>query len=386
MKHSSTFSTCCSLAFTGSTGLPFNSVHGGNTLNGRCAEKLVQQQFVPRRRRCGNESISNTRKTKTTTTAIFIWSADHEEDYDEMNMSDHRQHQNNNNNNDENDELNEQQQDEWSRTWRRSNNSPSPSPSSSPNINSGNNNSSMNEILVALNEITNGPEDMDGIRKLAPLSVCDAFRRVIQNIIGTLPGDCYDVSISCERHSISHLMQSCLQTGYATRNGEIRHILNDSMPSTSVSLSSYNKNGVWGGVVNENDEKEEICARDYIDMLEKENLSLKNRINSNNSNNNSLVEFLNGLEMDEIDGLYNAMSNDVQYTFKKCIVSVTGVVGHLNNEDVTTTYTMRRDYVGRMMLWCLHVGYKVRDIEHCCAMKRMFNNNNNNRAYSPSPK
>lgn len=86
-----------------------------------------------------------------------------------------------------------------------------------------------NRLYGALRDNTNGPDDVDRLRVLASDNASDAFRRIVMGILGTIPGDTYEVVITSDRGGVSRLMQSSLSTGYALRNAEFRMILNETM-------------------------------------------------------------------------------------------------------------------------------------------------------------
>lgn len=333
---------------------------------------------IARRRRRYNDATGNNhihrRSGSSTTTAIFIWTPELDDDLNEHG-----------------DDSVFDQGDSY--TYNRKSQSSSSAandintdPTATDGYSRGLNRNET-EILRALNRVTYGPHDLEGIRRLTSFNVIDAFRIIVQNLLGTLPSDIYDNVLSFDRINLIKLLSSSLRTGYATRNAEIRFTLKDSVTSSSVSSAPFNStsqinttgkasdvnlNDVWGIVSSispTSTGSEETCARNYIRMLQKENELLKQTLSK--TRKNRLVEFLEGLKVDEVESLHMEMSSEIENVFKQCILQV---VGNLDSDQIQTNYTMRRDYVSTLLLWCMHVGYKVRDVEQRLQMKNLFHN------------
>lgn len=358
-----------------------------NFLNKRHPDTGSQGQshvIARRRRRCNgpaNNTTTHQHRANSTTTAIFIWTPEHDDDINDI----------------EDDGFYEQNDSYRHNVRKPSSSSSSPhasARSNDDNINDADNscasdvhslNRNETEILRALHRVTYGPHDLEGIRRLTSFNVIDAFRTIVQNLLGTLPSDIYDNVLSFDRVNLIKLLSSSLRTGYATRNAEIRYTLRESVnasPSTTSSSASssfghkhndVNLNDVWGIVSNissnSSSNPDEICARNYIRMLQKENEMLKQSLSS--SRKNRLVEFVESLKLEEVESLHMEMSSEIENVFKKCILQI---VGNLDSDQIQTNYTMRRDYVSTLLLWCMHVGYKVRDIEQRLQMKNLFHN------------
>lgn len=240
-------------------------------------------------------------------------------------------------------------------------------------------------------------------------SAADAFRRIVTGILGTIPGDTYEVVITSDRGGVSRLMQSSLSTGYALRNAEFRMILNESMQTQFVSpqndlktslrdlsdstgvkdlfssepdyMRSVPKRGkvdasaIRGSVQwwdSEREVKQEMNGPDYVAKLEAENELLRERLAAtqiHDANSNRLMDFMRTLNPEKIAALQVNLSADAVDAFKRVVKSV---LGDLSPGKVQMTYTTNRDYLGQLTFWCLLVGYCIRNLEKRLEMTKIF--------------
>lgn len=290
-----------------------------------------------------------------------------------------------------------------------------------------------NAVYSALRAQTTGPDDIDRMHGLTSDSATDAFRQVITGIFGNMPTDAYDIVITCDRASVSRLMQSALSTGYAIRNAEIRMLLNETMSSSSpqsassaaapktgnasrsrekgekkstskasapspsnksapttmfegfISDGDFIRTLSWRGNVDvcgvkgsvrwwdiEGERERQLDAKEYITRLEAENELLRERLGAstwNGTERNRLIEFMKTLNADKLSSLQTSLTADGANALKKTVRSV---LGELDGRHVQTTHAMRRDYLAQVSQWCLFVGYTVRNIEKRLEMTKMF--------------
>lgn len=261
-----------------------------------------------------------------------------------------------------------------------------------------------NGLYATLRKHTTGPDDVDRLRALATESASDAFRRIVMGILGSIPGDTYEVVITSDRRGVSRLMQSSLSTGYALRNAEFRMVLNESMAAKSakmgrrkqerdgaavgdlfaadpeymrdvprrgkVDLNSIEGNVRWWD--NEREAKQEMKGKDYMRKLEAENELLRERLAAtqiHDQNNNKLMDFMRTLNPEKIAALQANLSQDAIDAFKEI---VKGVLGELSPSKVQMTYSTSRDYLAQLTFWCLLAGYCIRNFEKRLEMTKVF--------------
>lgn len=258
-------------------------------------------------------------------------------------------------------------------------------------------------LYRAVRRYSNGPDDVTRLRGLTTDCAADAFRRVVMGILGTIPGDAYEIVITSDRGGVSRLMQSSLSTGYALRNAEFRMALNDSMDSGRKKrraldrdfdgdvydlfssepdyLRSVPRRGkvdasaVEGTVRwwdSDREMKQEKNAADYIAKLEAENELLRERLGAtqiHDANSNKLMDFMRTLNPDKISSLQANLSPDAIGAFKQVVKSV---LGELSPGKVQVTYSTSRDYLAQLTFWCLLVGYSIRNFEKRFEMTKVF--------------
>lgn len=258
-------------------------------------------------------------------------------------------------------------------------------------------------LYKAVRRYSNGPDDVDRLRGLTTDCAADAFRRIVMGILGTIPGDAYEIVITSDRGGVSRLMQSSLSTGYALRNAEFRMALNESMESGKrkrrgldrgldvdvhdlfasepdylrsvprrgkVDTSAVEGNVRWWDT--EREVKQEMNGMDYIAKLEAENELLRERLAAtqiHDANSNKLMDFMRTLSPDKISTLQANLSPDAIGAFKQVVKSI---LGELSPGKVQVTYSTSRDYLAQLTFWCLLVGYSIRNFEKRFEMTKIF--------------
>lgn len=259
-------------------------------------------------------------------------------------------------------------------------------------------------LYRAVRQYSNGPNDMDRLRGLTTDCAADAFRRIVMGILGTIPGDAYEIVITSDRGGLSRLMQSSLSTGYALRNAEVRMQLNESMDHKTksgrkgqdtegdagmhdlfVSEPDYLRSVPRRGKVDassldgtvrwwdsEREVKQEMGGSDYIARLEAENELLRERLaatQTHDSNSNRLMNFMRTLNPHKIASLQADLSADAIGAFKHVVQHL---LGDLSPKKVQMTYSTSRDYLAQLTFWCLLVGYSIRNFEKRIEMTKIY--------------
>jgi Protein of unknown function (DUF760) len=279
-----------------------------------------------------------------------------------------------------------------------------------------------NRLYEALRELSSGPDDMQRMKVDTSEAADDAFQRTVLGIVGALPSDAYEVTITSDRGGLSRLMHSSLCTGYALRNAEFRLALNDALSDAlapgcgraktaavipdkaklspkrgrpSKKAAADGGGGGGGGGGGEPDYMWKVPARggpykvdssrvegsvrwwdadaerrremggaEYVARLESENALLRDRLSASAAHadhtGNRILDFMKTLSVDKIAALQHEISPLSEDTFRRVLVSV---LGEINANKVQTTYSTSRDYLAQITWWCLLVGYTVRNLE-----------------------
>jgi hypothetical protein len=256
----------------------------------------------------------------------------------------------------------------------------------------------------------------------------------VLGIVGALPSEAYEVTITSDRAGLGRLMHSSLCTGYALRNAEFRLALNDALndalapgcgkaetagvvaagkgkapaskrgrPSKKPPAAATSAGPGGGG---EPDYMRKVPARggprdvdssqvagrvqwwdadlerrlemggaEYVAKLESENELLRDRLAASAAHgehaSNRILEFMKSLSRDKITSLQREVSPLSEDAFRRVLTSV---LGELNGEKVQTTFSTSRDYLAQITWWCLLSGYTMRNLEKKDEMTVLFAN------------
>eukprot|EP00241_Pyramimonas_parkeae_P012562 CAMPEP_0114236192 /NCGR_PEP_ID=MMETSP0058-20121206/6701_1 /TAXON_ID=36894 /ORGANISM="Pyramimonas parkeae, CCMP726" /LENGTH=276 /DNA_ID=CAMNT_0001348101 /DNA_START=302 /DNA_END=1132 /DNA_ORIENTATION=- len=232
------------------------------------------------------------------------------------------------------------------------------------------------------------PTIMDQFVQRAPSQVVEAMRQTVSNMLGTLPPQFFEVTVTSLGENLAQLMYSVMMTGYMFRNAQYRIELRTSLlslpsnvPSNglleSETLTSYapgtQKNQVQGKVLrwNEHEGVEAIPAVEYIEALEIEVAALKERVaglQKSRDGQNEMLEYIKTLEPHNLQDLTATAGPEVLEAMNAFVHRLIGTSDgeELRNADTTSTTVE----LARMLYWLMVVGYSLRTMEVKLEMER----------------
>ncbi|XP_042428879.1 uncharacterized protein LOC122015877 isoform X1 [Zingiber officinale] len=221
------------------------------------------------------------------------------------------------------------------------------------------------------------PEFMELFMKRAPQQVVDAMRQTVTNMIGTLPPQCFAVTITTVAENLAQLMYSVMMTGYMFRNAQYRLELQQSLEQIALpdpeeknteqkdsDHASGTQKMVTGEVIRWNNVTgpEKIDAVKYIEYLEAEIKELNHQVARKPLNeHNELMEYLRNLEPQNIKELTNNAGEDVVFamnTFIKRLLAVSDPA-----QMKTSVTETSAPQLANLLYWLMVVGYSIRNIE-----------------------
>jgi len=230
------------------------------------------------------------------------------------------------------------------------------------------------------------PQVMEQFVQSSDPQVVDAMRQTITNMLGTLPPQFFEVTISTVGENLAQLMYSVMMTGYMFRNIQYRLDLGQSLSALPGELSvrenwdehgegepegeeyapGSQKQGVEGQVIRWNHEKgaESISAEAYIDLLEEELELLREQIGTEQASEeeNRLLSYLKSLEPTNLQDLTSSAGDDVLQAMNAFITRLIGE--NVESEDLKkTTSESTAVELARLLYWLMVVGYNLRNIE-----------------------
>jgi len=237
------------------------------------------------------------------------------------------------------------------------------------------------------------PKQSEQFSERAPPQVADAMRQTVTNMLGTLPAEFFDVTVTTVGENLAQLMYSVMMTGYMFKNAQTRLELK-SLSATAASAGGsgsgggsrslptdaegVQKRGIEGEVLRWSDEEgvRRTGAMEYIDELEgqvrllREELAAQQRAGRDR---NSLLEYLKSLEPANLQALSASAGEEVleaMNSFIQRLVGADGAGGPTEGEGFAGTAYLRTastettaQELARLLLWLLVVGYSLRTIE-----------------------
>uniref|UniRef100_A0A7S1XDN7 Uncharacterized protein n=1 Tax=Compsopogon caeruleus TaxID=31354 RepID=A0A7S1XDN7_9RHOD len=228
------------------------------------------------------------------------------------------------------------------------------------------------------------PDDISSISKHVSEEAIEAMRRSLVGILGNLPAETFEVQITSEKNGLRQLLVSALTTGYSIRNAEFRMVLNARFSPT---VPLYGQSGSDQSVSDEPDflklvplrtgvkrenisgrvswwdttagESKEMDVESYVSRLEAEVDLLRDRLSANEQHDpvkNGLLRYMRTLSQDKLLGLQAGISELATKAMKGVVSQLLGVIPNV-------TYSISRDYLAQLNLWCLMIGYHIRDLE-----------------------
>lgn len=89
-----------------------------------------------------------------------------------------------------------------------------------------------NSLLHYLQSLS--PDTIIQLSKPNSAEVFQVMERNIVGMLGSLPSEHFDVSISTSRENLSRLLASAMMSGYFLRNAEQRMVFEKSLPATEL--------------------------------------------------------------------------------------------------------------------------------------------------------
>lgn len=230
------------------------------------------------------------------------------------------------------------------------------------------------------------PEFMDHFFKRAPEQVVEAMRQTVTNMIGTLPAQFFEITVSTVGENLAQLMYSVMMTGYMFRNAQYRVDLTQSMAAAlpdpdrpRLGDPNYEegvqKAAVGGEVLRWHKQHgpAPMAAADYIELLEGEVAALRAQLEAGRraaQGRNPLLDYLKGLQPQNLQELTASAGEDVLVAMNAFIQRLLGVTdgADLKASPSETSATE----LANLLYWLMVVGYSIRNIEVRYDMERVL--------------
>lgn len=275
------------------------------------------------------------------------------------------------------------------------------------------------ELFDLIDDIA--PLDVSALSADASPDVVDAMKRTISGMLGILPSDQFQVVVETLREPLERLLVSSITTGYTLRNAESRLGLNrlclpiyevDAGESEGARVEEFNMEKE--GCITESHDNA-ICPEamdvlpnsvaDYVAQLEQRVIDLKEELddtkkvlsdieeNGDKDGNNELLKYLRSLDGKEVLQLSEPASDAAKDAIDHVVESLLGKLGgrkyrnmdfEENEEEewtndasetpgFQTTISASRDYVARLLFWCMLMGRYIRITEQRLELERRMN-------------
>ncbi|XP_042496427.1 uncharacterized protein LOC122075459 [Macadamia integrifolia] len=265
------------------------------------------------------------------------------------------------------------------------------------------------------------PLDTSVISKGISAAARDSMKRTISTMLGLLPSDQFNVTISVSRRPLDRLLVSSIITGYTLWNAEYRVSLMRSFDispeSSGASVSSHGCGLTEKEYQNREGRDVEVdvdtCsefgmdrsvplglgdlspeALNYIAGLKSELASIEKELNAqkqenlhleyDGEGNNDLLEYLRTLEPNMVTELSRPSSSEVGEVIHELVQnilqnlfkddtssgfledSVRGKTENLSDGDIELCNTIgtSRDYLAKLLFWCMLLGHHLRGLEN----------------------
>lgn len=218
------------------------------------------------------------------------------------------------------------------------------------------------------------PEFMELFVKRASPQVVDAMRQTVTNMIGTLPPQFFNVTVTTVAENLAQLMYSVMMTGYMFRNAQFRVELQQSLEQVALPEPQENKDApdyapgtqkkVSGEVIRWNNVSgpETMDAAKYIELLEAEIEELNRQVARKTANGqNELLEYMKSLEPQNLKDLTSTAGEDVivaMDTFIKRLLAISDPAQMKTSVSQTSAPEL-----AKLLYWLMVVGYSIRNIE-----------------------
>ncbi|KAL2335598.1 hypothetical protein Fmac_016811 [Flemingia macrophylla] len=263
------------------------------------------------------------------------------------------------------------------------------------------------------------PLDNSAISKGVSPSARDSMKQTISTMLGLLPSDHFSVTVSVSKRPLHRLLFSSIVTGYTLWNAEYRMSLTRNLDisgsgdegsdcETHLEVSKV-KDGAQQGcekieVVNDlgscsgSGSVKEFAdlppqALSYIQQLQSELISVTEELNAQKQEMmrleydkgkwNNLLEYLRSLDPDMVTELSRPSSVEVEDIIHQLVQNVLrrfftddstsnfmeqsvegNVDNHSDNDEYSNTVATSRDYLAKLLFWCMLLGHHLRGLEN----------------------
>ncbi|XP_024522935.1 uncharacterized protein LOC9663352 isoform X1 [Selaginella moellendorffii] len=233
------------------------------------------------------------------------------------------------------------------------------------------------------------PEFMELFIQKAPQQVVEAMRKTVTNMLGTLPPQFFEITITTVAENLAQLMYSVLMTGYMFRNAQYRIELQQSLEQAALPApkdekfgpefeSKVQKSQVQGSVLKWHKEDGPVAmdAVEYIEFLESEVEKLQQQLERGKvSGQNELLDYLKNLEPKNLQFLSSQELTtsagedavEAMNTFVQRLIRISDAAMLKR----TATETSAKE-LARLLYWLMVVGYSIRNIEVRYDMERIL--------------
>ncbi|KAK9067258.1 hypothetical protein SSX86_014584 [Deinandra increscens subsp. villosa] len=263
------------------------------------------------------------------------------------------------------------------------------------------------------------PLDISVISKGASDSVKDSMKRMISAMLGLLPSDQFSVTITVSKRPLVRLLASSLITGYTLWNAEYRITLMKNFETSQMNSPTRSNSGDCNdALMDQNEEEGKLCDNDvemehcveqferlnlkscladltpdamkYIQELESELSTAKKELQSQKQetmqigyareSNNDILKYLRSLDSDMLNELSKPSSSEVKgilqqlvhctsiRIFKEDISDSEAVQENYKNDN--TNFCETRDYLAKLLFWCMLLGHQLRGLENTLYLRR----------------
>eukprot|EP00850_Spirogloea_muscicola_P001591 SM000006S19356 [mRNA] locus=s6:376166:378294:+ [translate_table: standard] len=229
------------------------------------------------------------------------------------------------------------------------------------------------------------PEFMEKFVQRAPPQVVEAMRLTVTNMLGTLPLQFFEVTVSTVGENLAQLMYSVMMTGYMFRNAQYRMDLSQSLaqaalPGPTVAARrgadfepGSQKTRVHGEVLrwHKVDGPQAVEAIDYIERLEEEVEELARQVEAHDrAAGNHLLDYLKSLQPQNLQELTASAQEDALEAMNAFIQRLLGVADVNELKTVHTATTAAE--LAKLLYLLMVVGYSIRNIEVRYDMDRVL--------------
>ncbi|KAL4588651.1 hypothetical protein LXL04_001543 [Taraxacum kok-saghyz] len=276
-------------------------------------------------------------------------------------------------------------------------------------------------LLKLIQEIE--PLDVSIIQRDVPPTTIDAMKRTISGMLGLLPSDQFQVLIEALWKPLSKLLVSSLMTGYTLRNAEYRLCLErnfdtDEETSTDKQTTEDSSKLLHNNITtntHESDKSSENPSefpdlgqmtpelQQYIHKLQSRLFSVKKELHEVKRKNaalqmqqfvgeekNELLDYLRSLQPEKVAELSEPTSADLKETIHSVVHGLLATLSpkmhsqppHVSETESTSLgigttdvventsiqfqpiISLSRDYLARLLFWCMLVGHYLRGLEY----------------------